>query len=81
MKTFVKDSQSRIVRYGIKCFQIIDGVKCYAFAHAKKTGNTLSVSDSFNYCVDFNGNIISGKYIILSEGTGKISDVICEKIQ
>ena len=78
--TFVKDSQSRIVRYGIKCFQMIDGMRCYAFAHATKKGNTLVVSDNFSYCIDAQGNSLNGTYKIISVGNGNIAPVNCEKI-
>ena len=80
MTKLVKDSQSRIVRYGMKCFQIIDGMKCYAFAHANKKGNTLVISEAFNTCVDANGQSVSGTYKIVSVGTGRIAEVVCEKL-
>ncbi len=78
--TFVKDSQTRVTRYGIKCFQSIDGVKCYAFAHADKKANNIVVSNNFSDFVDINGNSISGTYKIINTGVGKVANVTCEKV-
>lgn len=63
----------------MKCFQIIDGIKCYAFAHAVKKGKTLVISSSFSDLIDAHGCSISGTYKIISEGSGNVADVICEK--
>lgn len=73
--TFIKDSQSRITNYGIKCFQLIDGIKCHAFAYAKKKGNILIVSDCYSYCIDENDNTLNGSYKIIEIGTGKIANI------
>jgi hypothetical protein len=78
--TFVKDSQSRITRYGMKCLQIIDGMKCYAFAHATKKGGTLVISENYSSCIDNNGNSISGTYRIVTTGIGNVAPVVCEKL-
>jgi len=80
MKTLVKDSQSRIVRYGMKCFRNDGGYKVQAFANAKKSGNKLIISDVYNDCFDSEGNIVSGTYKIISVGVGKIAEIKCEKI-
>jgi len=80
MIKLVKDSQSRITRYGIKCFHLVNGFKCSAFAHAEKKGNKLVISESFNTCIDANGQSITGIYKIITVGTGKIAEVICEKL-
>jgi hypothetical protein len=76
----IQDNQSRITRYGMKCFNIIDGVKCQAFAHAKKKGNKILISDSYSDCIDENGNTVSGVYKIINIGEGRIAEIICEKI-
>ncbi len=80
MTKLVKDSQSRIVRYGMKCFEIIDGVKCQSFANAKKKGNNLVISEAFSSCIDANGQSVSGTYKIVSVGAGRIAEVVCEKL-
>ena len=80
MTTLIQDNQTRITRYGIKCFQIIGGIKCYASAVATKKRNTLVISENFADCVDANGISVSGTYKIISIGKGKIAEVICEKL-
>ena len=80
MKTLVKDSQSRIVRYGIKCFRVDGGYKVQAFANAKKSGNKLVISNIYNDCFDIEGCPVSGTYKIVSEGLGRIAEIKCEKI-
>lgn len=80
MTTFIKDSQSRITRYGIKCFQLNNGIKCYAFAPAKKIGKKLIISDLHSDLINANGESIHGEYLIKSIDNGKIANVICEKL-
>lgn len=80
MVTLTKDRQSRIVRYGLNCFHILNGIKCHAYAHANKKGNTLVISDAFEGCIDANGQSVVGIYKIVNVGTGKIANVICEKL-
>jgi hypothetical protein len=80
MTTLIQSKQTRITRYGIKCFQIIDGIKCHASAVANKKRNTLVISENFSDLVDANGISVSGTYKIISIGRGKIAEVICEKI-
>jgi len=80
MSKLIKDSQSRITRYGMQCDQIIDGVKCLAFARATKKGNSLIINENYKDFFDIDGKSVSGVYKIISTGTGKISEVICEKI-
>jgi hypothetical protein len=80
MKILQRDSQSRIVRYGVKCYTIVNGYKCQAYAHAKKVGNYLVISENYNDCIDFDGQIVSGKYKIITVGRGNIAEVICSKV-
>jgi hypothetical protein len=80
MTTLIKDRQSRIVRYGMACFQINNGMKCQAFAHATKKGNNLIISENYSDLIDCNGNSVSGTYKILTVTNGKIAEVYCEKI-
>lgn len=80
MYTFVKDSQSRIIRYGIKCLQLIDGYKCHSFAPATKKGNKLIVSDNCEGCFGADNMPINGIYQIITEGKGRIADVLCNKL-
>ncbi len=77
---FIKDSQSRITRYGLKCFQLIDGIKCQAFAHATKKGNNLIISNNFNDCFESDNKTVIGVYKIIKEEHGRIANVICEKL-
>ena len=80
MTTLQKDSQSRVARYGVKCFTMVNGYKCQAYAHAKKEGNYLVISENYNDCIDLNGQSVSGRYKILTIGNGRIADVICSKV-
>ena len=80
MTTLQRDSQSRIVRYGVKCYTIVNGYKCQAYAHAKKEGNYLVISENYNDCIDFDGQPVSGRYKIITVGRGNISEVICSKV-
>jgi hypothetical protein len=80
MKILQKDSQSRIVRYGVKCYTNVNGYKCQAYAHAKKVGNYLVISENYNDCIDFDGQSVSGKYKIITVGRGNIAEVICSKV-
>ena len=80
MTQLIIDKQTRITRYGMKCFQIIDGIKCHAYAYAKKKNNNLIISENYNDLIDANGNCVSGTYKILSIGNGKIANINCEKI-
>lgn len=77
---FVRDSQSRVVRFGLTCFQMIDGVKCHAFVPAKKRGNILTIDSILTYAIDSDGNSVCGDYKIVSIGVGKIANVICIKL-
>ena len=79
MKILQRDSQSRVVRYGMKCYTFINGVKCQSYAHAKKEGNFLVISENYSDCIDFDGQPVNGKYKIISILNGKIADVICSK--
>jgi hypothetical protein len=80
MKILQKDSQSSIVRYGVKCYTNVNGHKCQAYAHAKKVGNYLVISENYNDCIDFDGQSVSGKYKIITVGRGNIAEVICSKV-
>ena len=77
---FIKDSQSRVTRYGMKCHKLINGYKVQQFAHADKKGNTLVISKNFSDCINNDGESIAGIYKILEIGKGKIATVLCEKI-
>jgi hypothetical protein len=77
---FIKDSQSRITRYGMKVYQLINGCKVQAYAHANKKGNTLIISENFSDLVNDSGEKITGVYKILEIGKGKIATVKCVKL-
>ena len=80
MKILHRDSQSRIIRYGLKCYTLVNGYKCQSYAYAKKVGNFLEISDNYNDCFDIDGELVNGKYKIITIGKGRIADVICSKI-
>jgi len=78
---FTEDKQSRITRYGFKCFQLISDTRCFAYAVAKKEGSLLVVSPSFSDLINEAGESVSGTYRIVEIiGQGKINQVKCLKI-
>ena len=78
--TFIKDSQSRIVRYGCKAVRFDEkfNTNVQAYAFAKKKGNKFIVSSlAYGDLYDLNGNKLSGEWkIIKNEG----KSFICSQI-
>ena len=76
---FIEDKQSRITRYSVNGYQLINGEKVFASASAKKSGNKLTISNAFEGTF-YDGIELPGEYTIShADKTGKISKIYAER--